>query len=60
MMVNSFLGEAEHERVRAELAMKRGGQWRSVLVEKDGERGRSSVEGRRRGRGHQRSSWWHR
>jgi hypothetical protein len=29
-MVNSFLGEAEHERVEAKLVMKRGRQWHSV------------------------------
>jgi hypothetical protein len=43
------LEKEEHERVGAELTTKRGGQWHSVPVEKDGERGRSSVEGQMRG-----------
>jgi hypothetical protein len=42
------LGKAEHKRVGAELVMKRGGRWRSMPMEKDEERGRSSVEGQRR------------
>jgi hypothetical protein len=45
MVVNPFLGEAEHEKVGAELVMKRGRQWHSVSVEENEERGRSSVEG---------------
>jgi hypothetical protein len=57
MMKIPFLGKVEHERVKAELVMKGGGRWHSVLVEKDGERGRSSVEGRMRGRGVRQSSW---
>jgi hypothetical protein len=59
-MVNSFLGEAEHERVRVEFTTERGRQWCSMPVEKDGDGGRSSVEWRRRGIGHRQSSWWHR
>jgi hypothetical protein len=47
-MANPFLGEAGHEKVGAELTTKRGGWWRSVSVEKNGERGRSSGEGWRR------------
>jgi hypothetical protein len=43
-----FLGKAEHERVRVELMMKRGGWWCSMSVERDGERERSSVKGWRR------------
>jgi hypothetical protein len=41
-----FLWKAEHKRVGAELSMKRGRWWCLMLVEKDGERGRSSIEGR--------------
>jgi hypothetical protein len=48
MMVRPFLLEAERERVRVELTMKRGGRWRSVPMEENGERARSAVEGRRR------------
>jgi hypothetical protein len=45
MMVIPFLVKAHDQSVRVEFVVKRGGWWCSVLVEQNGERGRSTIEG---------------
>jgi hypothetical protein len=47
-MAKPFLVEVEREDAEGGLAEKRSGRWWLVLVEMDGERGKSSIEGRRR------------
>jgi hypothetical protein len=47
-MAKPFLVEVEREDAEGGLAEKRSGRWWLVLVEMDGKRGKSSIEGRRR------------
>jgi hypothetical protein len=48
MIVIPFLVKVHDQSVRVEFVVKRGGWWCLVLVEENGERGRSTIEGRRR------------